>query len=765
MHYKLLILCSLLLIGLYPMAQNPNETTAVGQGLQVLSQDIHTPVSCFQKLEIGVPLPTEIREKVENFIAGTGGPQKQLNPYLEWELRVFAEFVNENDPSAVIVIDGFYTREFSPWSLDRLPVPKNRDSYDHREYANIGGYEVKKNLNDFRVRFAPPGPGNWSVIVKIAEKEEVVHTFPTLQFTAVTSNNSGYIHVSSNQRFLSKGDKTFYPLGCNLSWPETDSIWDPDLYNNLCYTDKGSKIYYRSNEGYRANYAAPRVYDSYRKAMSALAENGANYLRTIMYPPATDIEWEEVGNYTDRLAMAQEMDEILNLAEEKGLYLHWNMQIHYSFQFSDKAYYRQWAWDSKMNGTEFGYKKLLKSENPVDFFQNEDAKKYYKQRLRYILSRWGYSTHIAVWELFSEITNVGSPKADNNEFYMQGDNYLIYKNWQIEMANYLKSHYYGKVHLVTTSYGGPKHWKDDTFHNPAFDVMTSNIYDFEAPDFAAFWNNSALKHYLHDVPDTKEFYESYTTNADKFGTDNYQIRKPMFYTETDPIDAMCDSGIVEIRRSMWQGLFSGLAGTLSWDFRFHPQYYSMYEDMRSSLDLLDLNQEGWHPGAIEYNEGNWVFSSSNSLKMNPKKRFKGMNEPKTSLADVVYLRSKDKNFAIGLISNKTYNIKTVSNCYSNGAWPSDYESLNQMQTVSLKTDGPMLSGMNSGKYNFQYFLVSNPGKPIANSTDRGPELKMDYTMPADDANYLVLFIAYKKNHDWKQKRKLTKEEIKQMRSK
>jgi hypothetical protein len=756
-----LIICafSLSLVNLF--AQNADSVL----DLSILSHKIGDPIFCFQKVEIGIPLPEDIRQKVDYFVKGTADPSKQLNPYLEWELRVVAEFVNLKNPTETITIDGFYMKEFASWMLDSLPQPKNGDDYTREEYAKIGGYREIESPYDFRIRFAPPSVGDWKVLVKIFPKGDEVISFPEMIFSTEQGYNDGNIHVSSNQRFLAKGGQTFYPLGGNLPWPETDTVSDPKLYNYLCYTDKGINKYYRSNEGYRSNYAVPRVYENYKNTMSQLADNGANYLRTIMYPTATEIEWEDLGNYTKRLHMAQEMDDILSHAEEVGIYLQWDLQTHFSFQFSEKAYYRTWAWDSKMNDQIFAYRKLIDSDDPVMFLQNEEAKKYYKQRLRYIIARWGYSTNIAAWELFCEITNVGSPKADNNDFYMQGDNYKIYRDWQIEMANYIKSMYYGKVHLVTASFGGPKNWKDDTFHDPAFDIMTSNIYDFGAPDFSSFWNNSVSKHYLHDVEDQKAFFESYTTQSNRFGTDTYQIRKPMIYSETDPIEAMCDATIIEVRRFLYQSLFSGLAGSLSWDLRFHPKYYSTLKVMSNLVEKMELDTQSWHPGAIENRNGNWTYSSDMAEKMNPKKRFKGLSGQKTSLSDVAFLRSADRNFAIGVVSNKTVNVKTVSDCYPTNAWPADYESLNQQEIVSLKTDGPLIPGMNRGKYDFQYFLLSDLNTPVGISSDRGPDLSMDFSLQANDSDFVIVFLANKKNYDWKEKRKLSRDEIKLTRTK
>jgi hypothetical protein len=132
---------------------------------------------------------------------------------------------------------------------------------------------------------------------------------------------------------------------------------------------------------------------------------------------------------------------------------------------------------------------------------------------------------------------------------------------------------------------------------------------------------------------------------------------------------------------------------------------------------------------------------------------------------VSYFRSEDRNFAIGVISNKTYNVKTVSTCFPDRNWPVDYESLSKLQNVSLILDGIQLGGMNRGKYELQYYLINKTSIPVASSSERGPDLKIDFTIPATDSGYIVLFTANKKNHDWKQKRKLTKEEIKLKRMK
>jgi hypothetical protein len=50
---------------------------------------------------------------------------------------------------------------------------------------------------------------------------------------------------------------------------------------------------------------------------------------------------------------------------------------------------------------------------PTEFFTSKKAQLRYKDKLRYIIARWGYSTHIAAWELFNEIDNAAFTPKDS----------------------------------------------------------------------------------------------------------------------------------------------------------------------------------------------------------------------------------------------------------------------------------------------------------------------------------------------------------------
>lgn len=665
----------------------------------------------YERFELGIQLNSELLTKIDNFVNEVQTSEK-INPYLEWEMKVFAEFTAPGSTQA-IVIDGFYNKEFASW--ENYSILQGQDYINDAQYASLGGYTELADPYPFRIRFAPPKNGNWDCKVKVMVQNELVYESPTFSFNVVESGNPGYVKVGDNKRYL-KRNGTFFPLGCNLPWPETTPASDPELAAYMEYIDGGGTQHVFT-ENFMSKHCIPRTYDKYRNTMQQLANGGANYYRSIMYPSATEIEFENLGNYTNRLHMAQEMDEILEHAENLGLFIHWNMQIHYSFQASANAYGSSWVW-SGGNGIENCYKSLV-GEDPVNFLTSDTAKTYYKQRLRYILARWGYSTNVAIWELFSEINNVGSAAADNSDFYMQGNNWQIYRDWHWEMAEYLKSMYHGQVHLVTGNYTGTKHALDNSFDSPHMDVMTSNIYDWGEPDFGEFYIDKVARNMLNDNNSS-----SYT----------YNFTKPLIFSETDPIEALCDHSKIELRRSIWQVTFSGLAGALSWEMRKSPVHFGIYGQVRTFLGDLDMDGEDWHPGSVDVQkildvdyssfppQINGVIATKWIYNDNYAKYMDGFVDPpngskRIKKADFINLMNQEKNLSIGVITNKTINVRTIGNgCYT-GPWQlsqsstGSYYPISFMEGVDCRDEDLHVSSLiyspTNKKYFFQFFSVNS----------------------------------------------------------
>ena len=65
-----------------------------------------------------------------------------------------------------------------------------------------------------------------------------------------------------------------------------------------------------------------------------------------------------------------------------------------------------------------------------NFFVSEEAKTRFRNRLRYIVARWGYSPAIGMWEFFNEIDNIQF--RDKNNPIPAED--IV--GWHTEMAKY-----------------------------------------------------------------------------------------------------------------------------------------------------------------------------------------------------------------------------------------------------------------------------------------------------------------------------------------
>lgn len=696
--------------------------------VHVLSQQFDLPR--YERLEIGITLPQELEEGVRAFVTqNTQTKYEKINPYLEWEIDVEAIFTNQRDTTQTFVVDGFYMEKFQSYMKNPLPFPKNGMYYTDQEYSKLGGWRILNHTYPFHVRFAPPSAGRWNFRIKITRNQREYWS-DVQEFTVVESGKSGYVEVAANKRFLKLGDQPFYPVGVNAPWPETHEVFDSAMfaYHTI---PQGDQTYFRP-ELYRPTVCVPRAYEKYQDVLKQLAAGGANYVRTIMNPISTEIEWEELGNYTKRLPQAQEMDEILELAEELGLYIHWDLAIHNTFKYNVYNIVF-WDWIDNDGTPSYAYKKALKLEHPIDFFTNEEAKKYYKQRLRYIVSRWGYSTNIATFELMSEISNIGSMGDNNNEYYHQ--HVAAYQAWQFEMGAYLKSLYLGKIHLLTASYSGEMSKEDSTFFGSSdFDWMTSNIYDFGAPDFSGFFTKFISKRMLNESQTALADNPYTMRNRSKARGNEFELNiKPLAFAESDPIEAVknCTNSPVEINRAQWQSLFSGLSTAISWMGWFFPKEYAIYGQMQQWISNVDLSQGNWHPGASKLIESDssmrWVYEASYAQSMNFQQ----------GKADLAYLRSGDLTQAIGVITNKTYNIYNADTCL---ILPTEIAHLAKRTAVDVSSEKLKVKGLQKGSYRITYYLPSNQVEPIFESIQKGREVRLDLPLiSATKEGYVILF--------------------------
>ena len=277
----------------------------------------------------------------------------------------------------------------------------------------VPGFYYSGQINGARwqVRFAPRETGVYNYYIKLYKNGSVVEQSLVFIFNVTESGRDGFLRVNPDSLYTLKHDsgKRFRGVGNN----------------------KGGESFARI-----ASNGRPFSYDNYFEMLDA---NNCNFVRVWMSCGNKPIEWIDYGLGRYNLVNAERWDEVIELAEEHGLYLM------IAFDSGEGLHKELSYWNCGDEWKNNPYNVVLGGPcaEPVDFFMNAAAKEYYKKRLRYIVARWGYSPNVCMWELWNELNqavnemdpNVAEPASIA---------------WHDEMAGYLKSiDPFG--HIVTTS--------------------------------------------------------------------------------------------------------------------------------------------------------------------------------------------------------------------------------------------------------------------------------------------------------------------------
>ncbi len=582
-------------------------------------------VGQFEKLEIGLQFNDSINTNILEYI---NTPHLDptlsldaLNPYNPDDVDVYAEIYWQESPGVFFgpyIVNGFFYREFERNAADwsEINVPHN-----------------------FRLRFTPRELGVYKVSITAKVKNSGEYSSEPFYFQCVPSsdpNASDFVEVGNNKRYFKIDDEPFFPVGQNLTGPNNSirlAEWDPHPVIASDYID-------------------------FHNTMEDLKNNGGNYFRYITAPWQTEIEFENLGNYTNRLSNAWEFDRILDKAHELDLRIHFNMAIHYYFETPSGYAMNNWDWERygdtwssspsfcfEYNNHEgYCYREELDMENPIDFLTDTVAIGHYQNRIRYMIARWGYSTNIAVLELLSEANNFGNQfelEEVCNEFGCGCLNNELpttnpikpYKEpscptcsglyqWQNEMCRFIKEDLKHVDHPLAVNYTGEPDINngDLSFYSEHVDIATYNYY--------ALSINKAVLDY--DVIEG----EYHNTSSGKF------LNKPFMHSEygTGAYMDHCDNRVDYIK-TLYFTPFVGLAGAaMNWDFHWNEydswQYLAPIKNFMAGIALDDENWQAGQP----------IIQSDNSLETYYlKSGFTDINSPQK---------------AVGIIANRTYNYYT-----------------------------------------------------------------------------------------------------------
>jgi len=575
-----------------------------------------------QYAEFGFKLQMEHRRKIDNFLADRGVPDR-INPFDPRDFDVQAFFTRidtvTGDTLELQRRFAFWYREFER----DLSSPKPED-WKHRE---------KTDLFKMRFRFAAPTAGVWLVQARvIAQEKDTVYTDIT-RFEVTPDANSGFLTVGESKRYFTRDNETFFPVGQNLPWPTCSANID-----SVCATVPCAK-----NEPYcHGRTINPYGYLVYHKQMELLKASGANYFRMLIAPWNLEIEFEELNNYDARMHCAWEIDQILAKAEELGLLIHFNLQVHYPFE--NPSVYSMYNWDYGdidcfAYDEPYCYFDELQLKTPRDFLASEAAQRHYKNRLRYLIARYGYATSIGVLELFSEANNLGQAghvdancvidknKHQNQPYHTEAGYAEQLGRWHKELARYVKEDLGHSDHILAVNYTGPPEFVkgDSSFYWSHVDLATFNSYHVG----------------INKLYKASEMMTAFRRGSKRKKQDNFNppaLNKPFMHSEIGPgLEGVefCDDNLRWIQ-AVWLSPLTGMAGTaMNW----------------SNQEAVDL----WpHLGRIVQ----W-FSA---FRLDEQRFINQRAERKDNRAELLALRStRGERIAIGAIHNRTVNFYTRAN--------------------------------------------------------------------------------------------------------
>jgi hypothetical protein len=158
-------------------------------------------------------------------------------------------------------------------------------------------------------------------------------------------------------------------------------------------------------------------------------------------------------------------------------------------------------------------------KTPPDFFTNPEAKRLFKQRLSYLVARWGYSTSVLAWELWNEVD------------LTTGYDSKAVAAWHKEMALYLRSIDPWR-HPITTSYARTE-GDPEVDGLPQMEFLQSHNYGArDVANMVSEWSRRESERYR------KSYY------LGEYGADMEADREG-----------------VQLHNGLWAGMLSGCPGT------------------------------------------------------------------------------------------------------------------------------------------------------------------------------------------------------------
>jgi hypothetical protein len=441
-----------------------------------------------------------------------------VNTYDYDEINIKATLVS---PSGKIKeIDGFFMQDFN--------------------LNETNGTLTIINQGVFKIRFSPDEIGTWNYTIRVDSKYGSDQLAPA-SFTCTDSDEKGFIRVSPSNYLHYDDGCQYIPIGYNIAWHNNNPVLN------------------------------------YTTWLSKLSAVGGNFYRLWMPHWGLSMEWRNGNGYSGLRKYKETnmayLDWLVEYSEEKNMGIMLCIQHHGQVSTTVNPNWSESPYNVANGGP---------CATTADFFTNQIAKNHTKNRLKYILARWGYSTSIMSWELFNEVNWTDNAVAIETSV----------ASWHAEMASFIKENDVYN-HLVTTSTASEDYGKE-IWNNPDIDFTQSHIYINNENIERAIISSSKQR--------LKEFEKP--TLMGEFGLgDNANLSN-------------IDADGVHIHNTIWASLFSGAMGTAMswwWDNYIEPNdLYFHFKPIAASVAKIDFLKRDLQVGdaTVQNAPGDLTFSTS-----------------------------------------------------------------------------------------------------------------------------------------------------------
>lgn len=650
-----------------------------------------------EKLEIGMKLPTSLQATVQSFLVSGSG----TNPFDPDQISVQADFVNGNEH---FVGYGFYYQDY-------LRDPNTMGP------AVTYNWIPQTTEFDWRIRFAPRTLGRWmgSISIFLAGNPVPLYKVEGLVFDCVPSSNPGFLQVGSDERHLkfSTSGESFFAIGQNIAW--ADGPW------------------FRGQTISTSPYVRVGGILDISDWITSLADNRGNFVRFVVTPQFGEIAWGLVGNYSTTtsttpaltnsstgLAQAWELDQMLELCESRHVYLMFNVAFQGEYMINYTAPY---GWEN--NPYNLGISGI---DVPTDLYQNQiaysEVRRRYNNKLRYYLSRIGYSTSLGVLQLFSEFENWSGNSAMNVNPSLRDDAFDFLR----DLASDIKNNDGGANHLLTIAFGHePWDYGNVNLHifaSQHVDITNFNRYPNERT--AAYELFNAFNICTNCGPFNQSLFGSWgdkpalitETGLHEFGeTTTILINGIPFTVPVVDVGDISSCSDITFHNYMWSSAFNGGYGVaLNWWQWFNDDYReNNFPAIAEFFSTIDFEENSY------VDPGRWDD---------------GFVPAGNKMVETVYTKSESHDHAIGWAHNMSYWWGNVDqNCPDRYGFlipitNADHDDGWNSPVSPPNLSAPMIEGLNYGRYSVQKYNTRSSGGPLGALDIEWTDIFGRLTLPA-----------------------------------